>query len=146
MVDHPIEILLIEDNLNDAELTIRALKKNHLSNAITHVHDGVEAIEYLFATGRYARRNIAERPRLILLDIKMPKVDGFEVLQKIKADGLMRKIPVVMLTSSKEDQDIERCYALGVNSYVVKPVDFTVFYKAVSDLGFYWMLLNQPAT
>jgi two-component system, response regulator len=145
MVDHPIEILLIEDNLNDAELTIRALKKNHLANSITHVHDGVEAIEYLFATGRYSGRSIADRPRLILLDIKMPKVDGFEVLQKIKADGVMRKIPVVMLTSSKEDPDIERCYALGVNSYIVKPVDFTVFYKTVSDLGFYWMLLNQSA-
>jgi two-component system response regulator len=143
MLDSHIEILLIEDNPNDAELTIRALRKNHLSNSIVHVRDGVEAIDYLFATGRYNGRNVAEVPKLILLDIKMPKVDGFEVLQKIKDSELTRKIPVVMLTSSKEDPDIARCYALGVNSYIVKPVDFEVFYKTVSDLGFYWLLMNQ---
>lgn len=143
MLDSHVEILLIEDNPNDAELTIRALRKNHLSNSIVHVRDGVEAIDYLFATGQYTGRNIAEMPKLILLDIKMPKVDGFEVLQKIKDSELTRKIPVVMLTSSKEDPDIARCYTLGVNSYIVKPVDFEVFYKTVSDLGFYWLLLNQ---
>jgi two-component system, response regulator len=146
MLDYPIEILLIEDNPSDAELTIRALKKNHLSNSIIHMRDGVEAIEYLFGTGRFEGRNIAEKPRLILLDIKMPRVDGFEVLQKIKSEELTRKIPVVMLTSSKEDPDIERCYTLGVNSYIVKPVDFEAFHKAVSELGFYWLLLNQAGS
>jgi two-component system response regulator len=143
MLETPGEILLIEDNPNDAELTIRALRKNHFSNSIVHVRDGVEAIEYLFGTGAYAGRNTGGTPKLILLDIKMPKVDGFEVLQKIKDSELTRKIPVVMLTSSKEDPDIARCYALGVNSYIVKPVDFDVFHKAVSELGFYWLLLNQ---
>jgi two-component system response regulator len=143
MLETPGEILLIEDNPNDAELTIRALRKNHFSNSIVHVRDGVEAIEYLFGTGAYAGRNTGGTPKLILLDIKMPKVDGFEVLQKIKDSELTRKIPVVMLTSSKEDPDIARCYGLGVNSYIVKPVDFDVFHKAVSELGFYWLLLNQ---
>jgi two-component system, response regulator len=146
MLDHPIEILLFEDNPNDAELTIRALRKNHLSNSIVHVRDGVDGIDYLFGTGRFAGRNTAEQPRLILLDIKMPKVDGFEVLQKIKASDLTRKIPVAMLTSSKEDPDIAKCYTLGVNSYIVKPVDFDVFRKTVSELGFYWLLLNQSVS
>lgn len=143
MLDHSIEILLFEDNPNDAELTIRALRKKHLTNSIVHVRDGVEGIDYLFGTGKFAGRDTAEQPKLILLDIKMPKVDGIEALEKIKSSDLTRKIPVVMLTSSKENPDIERCYTLGVNSFIVKPVDFEVFHKAVSDLGFYWLLLNQ---
>ena len=146
MLVHPIDILLIEDNPNDAELTIRALRKNHLSNSIGHARDGVEAIDYLFGTGRFAGRNSALLPKLILLDIKMPKVDGFEVLQKIKHSELTCTIPVVMLTSSKEDPDIQRCYTLGVNSYIVKPVDFDAFHKTISDLGFYWLLLNQSTS
>ena len=143
MLDRAVDILLIEDNPNDAELTLRALRKSRVSNHIVHARDGVEAIGYLFGTGAYAGRDTADQPKLILLDIKMPKVDGFEVLQQFKDSELTRKIPVVMLTSSKEDPDIMRCYTLGVNSYIVKPVDFEIFHKTVSDLGFYWLLLNQ---
>jgi two-component system, response regulator len=144
MENTEVEILLIEDNLNDAELTIRALRKNHIANMLVHLKDGVAALDFLFGTGQYAGRNINNRPKLILLDLKMPKVDGIEVLTRIKANEFTKKIPVVMLTSSKEEPDIEKCYLLGANSYIVKPVEFDNFKKSVSDIGFYWMLLNQP--
>jgi CheY-like chemotaxis protein len=140
-----IDILLVEDNPNDAELTQHALKKNKLTNRIHLVRDGEEALEYIFATGRYAARNLADRPKLILLDLKLPKVDGLEVLRRIKADAATRTIPVVLLTSSREDRDIVDGYQLGVNSYIVKPVDFDQFTTAVRELGMYWLLLNKPA-
>jgi len=143
-MNHEIEILLIEDNMNDAELTIRALKKNNLANKLVHLKDGAEAIDFIFAEGNYSSRKIENVPKVILLDLKMPKVNGIEVLKKIKADERTKKIPVVILTSSKEDPDIQECYRLGVNSYVVKPVQFEEFVKSVSELGLYWMILNQP--
>jgi len=138
------DILLIEDNIHDAELAIRALKKNNLVNNLIHLKDGAEALDFIFGEGEYSDRNTIHLPRVILLDLKMPKVNGIEVLQRLKANELTKKIPVVVLTSSKEDPDIQTCYALGVNSYVVKPVGFDEFVKAVSDLGLYWMILNQP--
>lgn len=131
------EILLVEDNPNDAELAIRALKKNNLANNLVHLEDGQEALDYL-----YDEKN--EMPKLILMDVKMPRVDGIEVLRKLKSDEKRRVIPVVMLTSSKEDKDIIEAYNLGVNAYIVKPVDFDQFVKAVTQLGFFWMILNQP--
>ncbi|MHB1105656.1 MAG: response regulator [Lutibacter sp.] len=143
-MNHEIEILLIEDNMNDAELTIRALKKNNLANKLVHLKDGAEAIDFIFAKGNYSGRKVENVPKIILLDLKMPKVNGIEVLKKIKADERTKKIPVVILTSSNEDPDIQECYRLGVNSYVVKPVQFEQFVKAVSELGLYWMILNQP--
>jgi two-component system, response regulator len=141
--DNGVEVLLVEDNLSDAELTIRALRKENLANSLIHLKNGAEALDYIFAQGDYSTRDKHRTPKLILLDLKMPKVDGLEVLSRIRADERTRKIPVVVLTSSKEDPDIEACYALGVNSYIVKPVEFDKFLKAVSDLGFYWLLLNQ---
>ncbi|MHB1147777.1 MAG: response regulator [Lutibacter sp.] len=143
-MNHEIEILLIEDNINDAELTIRALKKNNLANKLVHLKDGAEAIDFIFAEGNYSGRKVENVPKVILLDLKMPKVNGIEVLKKIKADERTKKIPVVILTSSKEDPDIQECYHLGVNSYVVKPVQFEQFVKSVSELGLYWMILNLP--
>jgi two-component system response regulator len=143
MNDHKVEILLVEDNPHDAELTIRALKKANLANRLIHVHDGAEALDFLFARGIYADRNIGNKPKVILLDIKMPKVDGIEVLRQLKLNEATRTIPVVIMTSSKEEQDIITSYDLGVNSYVVKPVDFEGFAKAVSQLGFYWLITNQ---
>ena len=137
-------ILLVEDNPTDAELTMRALKKNNLANQLVWVKDGAEALEFIFATDRYSERNVDNFPKLILLDLRMPKVDGLEVLQKIKADERSRRIPVVVLTSSQEDRDIVESYKLGVNSYVSKPVEFDDFINAVSTLGFYWMLINNP--
>ncbi|MDD1774970.1 MAG: response regulator [Methanobacterium sp.] len=139
-----IEILLVEDNPTDAELTIRALKKKNLANNLVWVKDGAEALDFLFATGEYADRSEEDLPKLVLLDLRMPKVDGLEVLQRIKADERTRKIPVVVLTSSKEDKDIVESYKLGVNSYVSKPVEFDEFTEAVSTLGLYWILLNKP--
>lgn len=141
--DNGVEVLLVEDNLSDAELTIRALRKQNLANNLIHLKNGAEALDYLFAQGDYAQRDMHRTPKVILLDLKMPKIDGLEVLARIRADERTRNIPVVVLTSSKEDPDIEACYALGVNSYIVKPVEFDKFLKAVSDLGFYWLLLNQ---
>jgi two-component system response regulator len=138
-----VEILLVEDNMSDAELTIRALKKKNLANHLIHLKNGAEALEFIFAEGAYAGRDLKKTPKVILLDLKMPKVDGLEVLAKIRADERTKKIPVVVLTSSNEDPDIEACYQLGVNSYIVKPVQFEDFFKAVSDLGFYWLLLNK---
>ncbi|MEX0720322.1 MAG: response regulator [Balneolaceae bacterium] len=139
-----VEILLIEDNMNDAELTIRALKKNNIINTLLHLRDGVEALDYIFCEGEYSDREVKQIPKVILLDLKMPKVDGIEVLRKIKADSRTQKIPIVILTSSREDPDIKKCYNLGANSYIVKPVEFKDFLKAVSDLGLYWLILNQP--
>lgn len=139
-----VEILLVEDNLNDSEMTIRALKKNNLANKLVHVQDGAQALDFIFAQGIYAGRSMENGPKVILLDLKMPKVNGLEVLAKIKADERTKKIPVVILTSSKEDPDIKECYRLGANSYVVKPVEFDDFMKAITDLGLYWMILNQP--
>ena len=138
-----IEILLVEDNPNDEELTLYALKKNNITNHIQVVRDGAEALEYLFCTGAYAHRQINDPPKVVLLDLKLPKVDGLEVLEKIKADERTRTIPVVMLTSSQEERDIVESYQLGVNSYIVKPVDFERFIEAVRQLGLYWMLLNK---
>lgn len=138
-----VEILLVEDNMSDAELTIRALKKKNLANSLIHLKNGAEALDFIFARGQYSTRNPLNTPKVILLDLKMPKVDGLEVLATIRANEKTKKIPVVVLTSSKEDPDIEKCYELGVNSYIVKPVEFDNFIKAVSDLGFYWLLLNH---
>jgi two-component system response regulator len=140
-----VEILLVEDNPNDAELTLRALKKHHLANKVLHVKDGAEALEFLFANGAYDQRKVENVPRVILLDLKLPKVSGLEVLRKVKSDERTRVIPVVVLTSSREDRDLAECYALGVNSYIVKPVEFENFVRAVSDMGFYWLLLNQTS-
>jgi len=139
-----IEVLLVEDNASDAEMTIRALKKNNLVNKLLHLKDGAEALDFIFAEGEYSGRQMENLPKVILLDLKMPKVSGIEVLRRIKTDERTRKIPVVVLTSSKEDPDIQACYALGVNSYVVKPVDFNEFQKAISELGLFWMIINQP--
>ena len=144
MSEAPVEILLVEDNPNDAELALHALHKNHFSNRIHVVRDGVEALDFIFATGPYAGRSINAAPRVILLDLKLPKVDGLEVLKRIKADPRTRMIPVVVLTSSREERDIVASYQLGVNSYIVKPVDFQRFTEAVRELGLYWLLLNQP--
>jgi len=135
---------LVEDNIHDAEMTIRALKKVNLSNHLVHVKDGEEALDFIFARGKFAGRETAATPKVILLDIKMPKVDGIEVLRQLKSQDASKTIPVVIMTSSKEEQDIIRSYQLGVNSYVVKPVDFEGFAKAVSELGLYWLLTNQP--
>lgn len=138
------KILLVEDNPGDAELTIRSLKKHDLAEGLIHLENGAEAIEYLFAQGAYADRNIMDSPQLILMDINMPKVSGMEVLRKLKSDERTKMIPVIMLTSSKEEPDIKECYSLGVNSYIVKPVQYEEFVRAVKELGLYWLLLNQP--
>jgi CheY-like chemotaxis protein len=138
-----IEILLVEDNPNDAELTIRALRKQNLANRLVHLQDGEEALDFLFGTGQFKDRDIDKLPKVILLDIKMPRVDGISVLKAIKADERTRSIPVVIVTSSAMDPDIKRCYALGSNSYIVKPVEFDDFAKTISELGFYWMVVNK---
>lgn len=138
-----VEILLVEDNMHDAEMTMRALKKSNILNSLIHVRDGAEAIDFLFGKGKFEDRNTRIQPHLLLLDLKMPKVNGIELLRIIKADELTRQIPVVVLTSSNENPDIKECYSLGANSYIVKPVEFESFTKAISQLGFYWMLLNQ---
>ena len=138
-----VEILLVEDSMSDAELTIRALTKANLANNLVHVNDGAEAIEFIFGRGRYQDRALTNLPKLILLDIKMPKVDGIEVLRQIKENEKTGLIPVVIMTSSKEEQDIIASYRLGVNSYVVKPLNFEGFAKAIGGLGLYWLLLNE---
>jgi len=145
MNNDKVEILLVEDNPHDAELTIRALRKVNLANQLIHVKDGAEALDFIFAKGDFAERQIENKPKVILLDIKMPKVDGIEVLRQIKLNDNTKTIPVVIMTSSKEEQDIITSYNLGVNSYVVKPVDFEGFAKAVSELGLYWLITNQAA-
>lgn len=133
----------MEDNPSDVELTLHSLKSSKLSNQIEVVRDGAEALEFIFCTGTYAHRNIENRPKMVLLDLKLPKVDGLEVLQQLKSDPRTRPIPVVVLTSSGEERDIIESYQLGVNSYIVKPVDFEQFTSVVRHLGFYWLLLNQ---
>jgi CheY-like chemotaxis protein len=138
-----VEILLIEDNPNDAELAMRALKINKLANNVIRVCDGEEALDFIFARGQYKTRERLNIPKLILLDLKLPKVDGLELLKIIKADQVTKLIPVVVLTSSKEEKDMIESYRLGVNSYIVKPVDFDKFIESVRNIGFYWLLLNQ---
>ena len=137
------EIILVEDNPSDADLIKRALNKNNVANKILHLKDGQEVIDYLFGEGQWKGRTTANTPKVILLDLKMPKVSGIEVLKKIKSNEETRSIPVVILTSSKEDPDIKECYKLGVNSYVVKPVGFEEFSTTVAQLGLYWLLINQ---
>jgi two-component system, response regulator len=143
-MEQAIEIILVEDNPHDAEMTMRALTKNNILNKIVHLEDGAEAIDFLFGNGLYDGRNINIKPKVILLDLKMPKLSGIEVLRVIKSDEHTKTIPVVVLTSSKEDPDIRACYELGANSYIVKPVGFENFTKSIADLGLYWLLLNQP--
>jgi two-component system, response regulator len=138
-----VEILLVEDNPNDVELALHALKKNKLVNHVQVVRDGEEALDYIFCKGTFAKRDIQKKPRLILLDLKLPKIDGIEVLKRIKSDPQTREIPVVVLTTSREERDIIETYRLGVNSYILKPVDFDQFVDSVRQIGFYWMLLNQ---
>jgi two-component system response regulator len=145
MNENSVEVLLVEDNLYDAELTIRELQKHNMANYLLHVSDGEAALDFIFARGRFAgNRDIGFPPKIVLLDIQMPKINGIEVLQKIKADERTKAVPVVILTSSKEDPDIRKCYGLGANSYIVKPVNFERFAEAIKNLGFYWLLLNQP--
>jgi len=138
-----IEILLVEDNPEDAEMTMRALHRNNLVNRLHWVKDGEEALEYLYRSGRYAGRDPARPPKLVLLDIKMPKVDGIEVLRRLKADPATRSVPVVIMTSSNEDRDVVESYRLGVNSYVVKPLQFDAFLETVAKIGLYWVLTNR---
>ncbi len=139
-----VEILLVEDNPTDAELCMRALKKINLANKLVWVKDGAEALDFVFATGDYSGRSMTNGPKVILLDLRLPKVDGMEVLRRIKADPRTHTIPVVVLTSSKEDRDVAESYQLGVNSYISKPVEFDEFAKTVSELGMYWLLVNRP--
>lgn len=139
-----VEILLVEDNPTDAELAIRALKKSNLANSLVWVKDGAEALDFIFASGVYSGRKVENGPRVILLDLRLPKVDGMEVLRRVKEDERTRTIPVVVLTSSKEDRDVAESYQLGVNSYISKPVEFDEFAKTVSELGMYWLLVNHP--
>lgn len=138
-----VEVLLVEDNMEDAELTIYTLKKINLANHLFHVKDGAEALDFIFAKGEYKERLMVNKPRVILLDIKMPKVDGIQVLRKIKGNKATKSIPVVIMTSSKEEQDMIASYNLGVNSYVVKPIETLEFVKAVSDLGLFWLIISQ---
>ena len=144
MIPNGVEILLVEDNPNDVELTLHAFKKHNLTNKIHVVRDGAEALDFLFGTGESAGRVPAHAPRVILLDLKLPKVDGLEVLKKIKSDPRTKAIPVVVLTSSREESDLVASYELGVNSYIRKPVDFEQFTESVRTIGLYWLLLNEP--
>jgi two-component system response regulator len=137
-----VDILLVEDNPQDAELTIRALKKHNITNRLIVLEDGAEALDFIFCRGKYAHREIVNHPKVVLLDLKLPKVNGLEVLRAIKADERTRAIPVVMVTSSRQDPDIKTAYEYGANSYVVKPLDFNVFAEAMSQLGLYWLLVN----
>lgn len=145
-MDQPdaVEILMVEDNPYDIELTLRALKKRGLANQLFVVKDGVEALDFLFGRGNYAERDVSLTPKVVLLDLKLPKLSGLEVLQAIKSDPRTQAIPVVMVTSSADDPNIQAAVALGANSYVVKPVEFGAFQAVMSDLGFYWLMINQP--
>jgi len=143
MLNNDVEILLVEDNDNDAELTMRALLKNKLTNRLARVSDGAEALDFLFCKGKYAGR-AQGTPKVVLLDLHLPKIDGIEVLREIRKNPLTERTPVVVLTSSSEEKDIIETYKLGVNSYIVKPVDFEKFIEAVSAVGLYWLLLNKP--
>ncbi|HLE77033.1 MAG TPA: response regulator [bacterium] len=144
MASDPVEILLVEDNPDDVELTLHALRTNNVTNKIHVARDGAEALDFIFGRGPHAGRSLRDGPKVILLDLKLPKVDGLEVLRQIKSDPSVQRIPVVVLTSSREERDVVRSYELGVNSYIVKPVDFTQFAEAVRQLGLYWTILNQP--
>jgi two-component system response regulator len=141
MVERPI--LLVEDRPDDVELTLRALKKNQIANEVVVARDGAEALDYLFGTGKHAGRDLSKTPALILLDLKLPKIDGLEVLRRIREDARTKVLPVVILTSSKEEQDLVKGYALGANSYIRKPVDFSQFTEAIRQLGLYWLVLNE---
>lgn len=138
-----VEILLVEDNVNDAELTIRALKKNNLANNLFHVKDGAEALDFIYCKGEYSNRNNKNKPKLILLDLKMPKIDGMEVLKILKSDVDTKHIPIVILTSSKEEKDLIVSYELGANSFIQKPVEFDKFVSSIVEIGMYWVILNQ---
>jgi two-component system, response regulator len=140
---HQKTILLVEDNPDDEALTLRALNKSKIANTINVVRDGVEALDYLFCTGAHSGRDPLDLPQVILLDLKLPKLDGLEVLRRIRADARTQLLPVVILTSSKEDHDMARAYASGANSYVRKPVDFNQFVDAIAQLGLYWLVLNE---
>lgn len=142
-LNNGVEILIVEDNPNDAEMALRALKKNNVSNNVLVVGDGEEALDFIFRKGKYSERAKDSSPRIILLDLKLPKVDGLEVLKEVKSNPETKMIPIIVLTSSKEESDIIESYKLGVNSYIVKPVDFDKFVEAVRELGYYWLLLNQ---
>jgi CheY-like chemotaxis protein len=142
-MENEVEIVLVEDNPNDMELALRALKKNNIANNIIALEDGEQALDYLYGRGEFADRNTTVNPRLILLDLKLPKMDGLEVLKVIKSDPEKKMIPVVMLTSSKEECDVVESYRLGVNSYIVKPVDFDNFVESIHQIGFYWLLMNE---
>ncbi|HLZ70075.1 MAG TPA: response regulator [Dehalococcoidia bacterium] len=144
MLEHEVEILLVEDNPDDEELTLRVLRKHHLANHIQVVRDGAEALDFIFGRGAFAMRDVQKAPRVVLLDLKLPKVDGVDVLRQMRADERTRTYPVVVMTSSKEERDIIETYELGINSYIVKPVDFEQFAEAVRQVGYYWLLLNQP--
>jgi len=139
-----VDILIVEDDPRDAELTLRALRKNNLANHVYVAEDGEEALDFFFCRGKFAGRNINAPPKVVLLDLKLPKLNGLEILKAIKGDDRTKHIPVVIVTSSKEEPDVKRAYELGVNSYVVKPVDFDKFVSAMSSLGLYWLLVNQP--
>ncbi len=138
-----VEVLLVEDNPRDAEMTLRTLRKRNLANQVVHVKDGQEALDWIFGTGSHADRDVSARPKFVVLDLKLPKVDGLEVLRAIRADERTRLIPVVIMTSSREERDVLESYKLGVNSYVVKPMDFESFSAAVAELGHYWLLVNH---
>ena len=144
MLDSDVELLLVEDNPQDVELTLNALREHHLANRVHVARDGAEALDFVFCTGAYALRQPDNRPKLILLDLKLPKVSGLQVLERLKSDPRTRTIPTVVLTSSREDADITTAYNLGVNSYIVKPVDFAQLLDAARQLGLYWLLLNEP--
>ncbi len=144
MADSEVEILLVEDNPADVELTLHALRRNNLANRIHVVRDGEEALDFLFCRGAYAHRRFEQPPRAVLLDLRLPKVDGLEVLRQLKADARTKAIPVVILTTSKDEKDLVNGYQLGVNSYIQKPVDFDQFRETVRQLGLYWMLVNEP--
>ena len=142
--EHAVEVLLVEDNGTDAELILRELRGKGLRNNFVIAKDGAEALDFLFARGKWSDRDPSVGPKIVLLDLRLPRVDGIEVLRQIKADDRTRKIPVVVLTSSRQDPDIQQCFELGANSYIVKPVDFEKFAEAVTEIGYYWLLLNEP--
>ena len=144
MTEKAVEILLVEDNPNDLELTLLALQENRIANSIEVARDGAEALDFIFCTGPHSGRSIRNGPRVILLDLKLPKVDGIEVLRRVKSDERTRIIPVVVLTSSREERDIVATYNMGVNSYIVKPVDWGQFSESIKNIGLYWMLINEP--